>query len=132
MRQLALGVLGIALFLIAWQLIGAYRLLGLTWPPLDAVLTVLLDPARRGLFERALGATAGAAALGYAIGLVLGLVLALVMHLLPVIRPGADRMAAVVNAIPGIGLGPILIGTGSQAGTPARLAAIHLFFPSYV
>ncbi|MEJ0068212.1 MAG: ABC transporter permease subunit [Pseudomonadota bacterium] len=125
-------MVGIALFLLAWQLIGEWRLLGLTWPPLDAVLATLLDPARRGLFQRALAATVGAASLGYAVGLALGLSLALVIHLLPLIKSGADRLAAVVNAIPGIALGPILIVTVSQEATPATLAAIHVFFLIYV
>lgn len=132
MRQAALGALGVALFLLAWQLIGAYRLLGLTWPPLDAVLATLMDAGRRGLFARALGATAASAATGYAAGLALGLVLALGMHLLPAIKPGADRLAAIVNAIPGIALGPILIVTVSQEATPVALAAIHVFFLIYV
>jgi NitT/TauT family transport system permease protein len=130
--QVALGSFGIALFLVAWQVIGAYRLLGLTWPPLDEVLATLADPARRGLFERALAATVRAAALGYAAGCALGLGLALLMHLVPAIKPGADRMAAFVNAIPGIALGPILIVTVSQEATPATLAAIHVFFLIYV
>jgi NitT/TauT family transport system permease protein len=107
-------------------------LLGLTWPPLDQVVATLADPARYGLFERAIVATVRSAAIGYAAGLTLGLALAAGTHLAPAIKPGADRMAAVVNAIPGVALGPILIVTVSQEATPATLAAIHVFFLIYV
>ncbi len=122
LAPVALGALGIALFLLAWQVIGQMGWLGLTWPPLDRVLETLVDPARYGLFERALLATVRSAAIGYAAGLGLGLLLAAGTHLLPAIKPGADRMAAVVNAIPGVALGPILIVTVSQEATPASLA----------
>ena len=47
-RDLGLGALGIMLFLGAWQLIGAYQLAGLTWPPLTAVLAYLFNPSRQG------------------------------------------------------------------------------------
>jgi NitT/TauT family transport system permease protein len=31
--DVALAALGIGMFLLLWQIIGAYRLAGLTWPP---------------------------------------------------------------------------------------------------
>jgi NitT/TauT family transport system permease protein len=130
--SIALGALGIAGFLALWQVIGQAHLLGLTWPPLDQVVATLADPARYGLFERAIVATVRSAAIGYAAGLTLGLALAAGTHLAPAIKPGADRMAAVVNAIPGVALGPILIVTVSQEATPATLAAVHVFFLIYV
>ena len=45
------GALGIALFLILWEVIGRYRLVGTTWPPFSTVIDYLLDPARRSLFH---------------------------------------------------------------------------------
>ena len=50
----------------------------------------------------------------------------------PALRPGVDRLATVVNALPGIALGPILIVTLSPAATPMALATINVFFLTYV
>ena len=131
-RDGAAGAAGIVGFLVLWEIIGRLGLAGLTWPPLTSVLTLLLDPNRFGLFQRAVAATVGSAAKGFAIGAVLGFGLAAVMHVLPRLKPGADRLAAVVNAIPGVALGPILIVTFSREATPAALAATHVFFLVYV
>jgi ABC-type nitrate/sulfonate/bicarbonate transport system permease component len=127
-----LGVIGIALFLAAWQIIGAFHLVGLTWPTLTSVLDTLFDPARGPLFVRAVGATFAAAGGGFAIGTVLGVAVAAGVHLAPALRPGVDRLATVVNALPGIALGPILIVTLSPAVTPFALATINVFFLTYV
>jgi ABC-type nitrate/sulfonate/bicarbonate transport system permease component len=127
-----LGLVGIALFLVAWQIIGAYRLLGLTWPTLTSVLGVLFDPARAFVFIHAMGATFSAAGGGFAIGTALGVGVAAAVHMAPALRPGVDRLAAVVNALPGIALGPILIVTVSPAATPLALATINVFFLTYV
>lgn len=130
--QLAAGTFGIGLFLVGWELIGRYRLAGLTWPPLSIVLEFLAAPVRWPLFGRALAATMSSAAIGFVLGVGLGAGLALGVHLLPKLKPGTDRLAAMVNAIPAIALGPLLIVTFDRAGTPAALAAIHSFFLVYV
>lgn len=130
--DLLLGLLGIVLFLGLWQVIGVYRLAGLTWPPLTSVLEALFDPNRRILFAHAMAATFSAAGGGFAIGTALGVAVAAGVHLLPILRPGIDRLAAVVNALPGIALGPILIVTLSPAATPLALASISVFFLTYV
>jgi len=127
-----LGLTGVSLFLAIWQLIGVYRLAGLTWPPLSSVLATLFDPNRTYVFLHAAAATFSAAASGFAIGTVLGVAVAAGVHLAPALRPGVDRLAAVVNALPGIALGPILIVTLSPAATPTALAAISVFFLTYV
>ena len=60
-RKTILAFAGLALFLGAWQVIGTYRLAGLTWPPLSEVVALLADPARWPLFGRALSAKIGRA-----------------------------------------------------------------------
>ena len=42
--DVGLGFAGIAAFLVMWQIIGQYRLVGLTWPTLTSVLGTLFDP----------------------------------------------------------------------------------------
>ena len=78
-----LGALGIALFLALWEVVGRLQLAGISWPPLSAVLEMLLDEDRRALFERALSATLQSTALGYLWGATAGLALAAAAHLLP-------------------------------------------------
>jgi ABC-type nitrate/sulfonate/bicarbonate transport system permease component len=57
MKQTLLGALGIALFLALWEIVGRTQILGISWPPLSDVLEMLTEPARRPLFQRAIGAT---------------------------------------------------------------------------
>jgi NitT/TauT family transport system permease protein len=129
---LGLGALGIGLFLLAWEVMGQRRTLGLSWPPLSAVLEMLLDPSRQALFGRALAATLSAFALGYGLGLVAGVAVAALAHVLPPLRPGMDRTSAVVHAIPSIALAPLFILTLGRDSTPTGLAALHVFFLLYV
>ena len=99
--DVALGVLGISMFLLLWQIIGTYRLAGLTWPPLTDVIETLTDPNRTGLFLRGAKATYSSAAIGFTLGTALGLVMAIGVHLAPPLRLGMDRLASVVNALAG-------------------------------
>jgi len=127
-----LGALGIALFLLAWEVVGRRRMLGLSWPPLSAVLDMLLDPPRQAMFGRALGATLSAFGAGYGIGLAAGVAVAALAHVLPPLRPGMDRASAVLHAIPSIALAPLLILALGRNATPTGLAALHVFFLLYV
>ena len=129
---LALGGLGIGLFLLAWEIVGQKRLLGFSWPALSTVLEMLFDPSRRGLFERALGASLSAMGIGYGLGVVAGVVVAAAAHLAPPLKPGMDRTSAVIHAIPSIALAPLFILTLGRDSTPTGLAALHAFFILYV
>lgn len=130
--RLALGAIGIGLFLLIWQTIGHYRLAGLSWPPLTDVIAFLATPSRFGLFGRAMKATCLAFAEGYVIGALLGVGFAALARLLPSLREGADRTAAVVHAIPSIALAPIFIILLSRETTPVAMTALNVFFVSYV
>lgn len=132
MRRLILGFVGLALFLAAWQIIGHYRLAGLSWPSVTEVLAVLADPDRRTLFLRALSATVAATAIGYVAGVALGLGAASASHLAPAARQGTDRLAAVIHSIPSIALAPVFIVFLSRESTPAAIAAAHAGFVIYV
>lgn len=131
-QDLALGTLGVGLFLVAWEMIGAWQLAGLTWPRLTTVIDFLLDPGRRDLFGRAMAATFSMIAGGYAIGLVLGLGLASLVHLVRPLRPGFDRLAGTVHAIPAIALAPIFIVLLSRDVVGMAIAALNVFFAIYV
>lgn len=132
LARIVLGALGIAIFLLAWQLIGAYRLAGLTWPPLDTVLAFLLDPSRRTLFERAVAASALSVGTGYALGTLVGIGLGFVSHLSTPLRPGIDRLFAVIHAIPLIAVAPLFIVLVNRDAAPACIAGLFVAYIIYV
>jgi len=132
MKSSALGALGIAIFLALWEVVGRTGLAGISWPPLSDVLETLTDASRLPLFQRALSATLASTALGYAWGTTAGLALAALAHLLPPLRRGSDRLAAVLNSVPSIALGPIFLVLVSRESTPAAVSSIHVFFIVFV
>lgn len=131
-QRAAYGAAGLALFLIGWQIVGAMGWGGLAWPPLTDVAALLADRNRWPLLGRALGATTSAMAMGYVLGAALGLGAAVSSHLFPVMRRGSDRLAAVVNSIPSIALGPVFIVFLSRESTAIAIAAAHVAFILYV
>lgn len=131
LRSLLYGLLGCALLLSSWELLGRSGVLGKTLPPLSQVLRVYGEGPRRALLLRSAAATLASAAIGYAAGACLGAAVAVLAHLVPWLRGGLDRMAVLVNALPVIALGPVLIITAGRQGTPAALAAVPVFFLLY-
>jgi ABC-type nitrate/sulfonate/bicarbonate transport system permease component len=130
--SVALATLGIVAFLILWEIIGRFRLVGLSWPPLTDVLAFLIEPARWGLFGRALRASLEALIIGYILGLLTGLSVGIAAHLFLRLKAGLDRLSAFVNAIPSIAIAPIFIIFVGMQTTPAALAALTTFFVIYV
>ena len=131
-KNFIFGILGIASFFIFWQIIGHFQLAGLSWPSLTDVLKFLLDPERHGLFIRATVATFRSAVMGFLVGALVGVFLASSALLLPILRDGSDRFAAVINSVPSIALGPIFLILIDREATPAGVASIHVFFVVYV
>lgn len=131
-QRLLLGAIGIGLFLLAWEMIGTWRLAGMTWPPFSTVVLFLFSPSRQALFLRAMGASFSMAGGGYLLGMAAGLLLAALVHMAPMLRPGIDRLASVVHAIPPIALAPIFIVLLSREVTGMAIAAINVFFIVYV
>jgi ABC-type nitrate/sulfonate/bicarbonate transport system permease component len=130
-RGLVYPAVGCLLLLCAWEVIGRNGLLGKTFPALSQVLRVYEDGPRRELLVRSTTATLGSAAAGYATGVCLGAAVAIFAHLIPLLRGGLDRMAVLVNALPVIALGPVLIITAGREDTPAALASVPVFFLVY-
>jgi ABC-type nitrate/sulfonate/bicarbonate transport system permease component len=131
-QEIVFGAIGIGLFLMLWQIIGVYRLAGLTWPPLTQVLAFLFDPSRQALFLRASGATFSMALLGYLAGGIAGIAVAAIVHMFPMLRPGTDRLSGVIHAIPAIALAPIFIVLISRDYTGMAIAALNVYFVLYV
>jgi ABC-type nitrate/sulfonate/bicarbonate transport system permease component len=129
--RLIYPALGCLVLLCAWEFAGRTQLLGSTFPALTDVLQVYADLPRRALLLRSAAATLGSAAVGYLAGVCLGGAVALLAHLVPVLRGGLDRLSVLVNALPVIALGPVLIISAGRQDTPAVLASIPVFFLLY-
>jgi NitT/TauT family transport system permease protein len=132
MKKAAYMVLGQLSILAAWQLLAQSGAAGLTVPTPANVVRVYLQTRFAALLFRSAIATVTSAAGGLAAGAVLGSVTAVVSYLLPPLRPGLDRLAVTVNAIPAIILGPIFILLVSRELTPMLLATIAVFFLIHV
>jgi NitT/TauT family transport system permease protein len=126
------GIAGTLLLLIVAELIGRYQLAGRAWPPLTDVVEYVAAPSGTSLLWRNSLVTLTAAAEGFAIGVavaVLGAALALVV---PLLRPGLDRFAAILHAVPTIALAPLLITTVGRDDTPMVIAALSVGFVMFV
>jgi NitT/TauT family transport system permease protein len=132
LRAAIYPAIGCTLLLAAWEVAGRTGMLGRSFPALSQVFHVYEDAPRRALLVRSAIATVGSAATGFAAGICLGIATAIIAHLLPLLRGGLDRLAVLVNALPVIALGPVLIITAGREDTPAALAAIPVFFLLYV
>jgi len=132
LQRLLLGLVGIGMFLGLWQLIGTYRLAGLTWPPLTDVLVFIADPSKQTLFLRAMSASFTAVAVGYGIGVIAGIALAMLGRVATVLRPGLDRLIAVIHAIPLVALAPLFMVAANRDATPPSIAALGVFYMIYV
>jgi ABC-type nitrate/sulfonate/bicarbonate transport system permease component len=130
-RALIYPLVGCALLLAAWEVAGRNGLLGKTFPALSEVLRIYGEGPQRALLIRSTAATMASVVAGYTAGACLGAAVAVLAHLLPLLRGGLDRLAALVNALPVIVLGPVLIITAGRQDTPAALAAVPVFFLLY-
>ncbi|WP_150306557.1 ABC transporter permease [Planctomonas psychrotolerans] len=130
--KVAYAIAGGALLIVLTQLIGTFELAGRAWPPLADVLSYVLTPTGAGLLVRNSLVTFTSAAQGFALGsavAVLGAALALVV---PMFRPGLDRFAAILHAVPTIALAPLLITTVGREDAPAVIAALSVGFVMFV
>jgi NitT/TauT family transport system permease protein len=130
--QIALIVAVQLCLLAGWEVLARSGTLGLSVPALSRVLHVYTQPRFEGLLYRSAMATGKSALTGLLVGIAIGVVTALVAHLLPPLRPGLDRLAVTLNAIPAIALGPIFILMVSRELTPALLATIPVSFLIYI
>jgi NitT/TauT family transport system permease protein len=131
-RDLAYGAVGFLALLLAWQIVGITGAAGMSVPTLTAILAIFHRAPLAALLLRSAQATLHSAVFGYACGASLGVATAVAARLLPILRPGLDRLAVTLNAVPAIALGPILIVLAGRELTPALLATIPVFFIVYV
>jgi NitT/TauT family transport system permease protein len=125
-------VVGPLCILLIWETIALSGVAGLTVPTIESVVAIYFQPRFIGLLFRSTLATAGAAILGLFAGTLLGVSTALLAHVAAELRPGLDRLAVTLNAIPAVALGPILVLLVGREHTPAILASVSASFLIYV
>jgi NitT/TauT family transport system permease protein len=121
---------GLVIFVAAWELIGRAELFGPAWPPFTTVLSQWAES--RSTLLGALAVTTYEAAVGWVIGTLLAFLSGVVTVFIRTMRPGLLRLAVVVNSIPVITLGPVLISIFPREVAPVALAALSVYFTTLV
>ena len=131
-RRLSLAVAGVVVLLAAAELVGRTGIAGPSWPPLSDVVIYLGEEDRRRTVVRAATTTLSSAARGLLGGIFVAAVGAAVALLLPPLRPGLDRLAALLHAVPVIALAPLLITTVGRESTSTVVAGLGAGFVMFV
>ena len=130
-RSALLGGLGLPIVVGVWELLGQGEVFGRGWPPASDVFRTTIDDWSQVLGP-ALRNTMWAAARGFVIGLMAGFTLASIRLLVTPLRRGIGRLATLLNSIPWIALGPLIVMLVSTSATPVVFAAMAVFFSSFV
>ncbi len=125
-----LGVVGIIIMLVVWEIAGRQGWLGRGWPPFSAIVDSFID--NRVIFGRAIPATLSEAGKGFLAGILLGLIMAMAGLLAPSLNRGIGRMATLLNSIPWIALGPLMVMVLSSDSVPFTFALLAVFFASFI
>ncbi len=126
------AVAGSVLLVVLAEVIGRFQLAGRAWPPLTDVIAYLAVPASGSLLLRNAFTTLSAAAEGFLVGAILAVLGAALALVVPLLRPGFDRFAAILHAVPTIALAPLLITTVGREDTPMVIAALSVGFVMFV
>jgi NitT/TauT family transport system permease protein len=125
-----LAAAGLVIFVVGWELIGRAELFGRAWPPFTTVLVQWAES--RSTLLGALAITTYEAAVGWVVGALLAVLSGVVTVFIRTMRPGLLQLAVVVNSIPVIALGPVLISIFPRQVAPMALAAISVYFTTLV
>ncbi len=129
-REVLLGAAGVAVLLLAWEVLGRLGLLGRSIPPLSEVLAAIGESG--DILARAAAATGGRALVGGLIGFGIGLVLAAVTAWIPGSASTVVRTAVLINAIPVVALGPVLMSLDARPFIPEIFAALSVLFSTVI
>jgi ABC-type nitrate/sulfonate/bicarbonate transport system permease component len=132
LREAVLPVLGIVVFVAAWEVVGRMGTFGKTFIPLSDLPAEWAKPGRSTLIERAASLTFGRAATGLAVGFVAAVVIAGFASLVPRVRATVNASAVALNSVPWVALGPLLMIVVSRDRAPSVIAGLAAFFPSFV
>lgn len=132
-KKILLGILGALALILAAETVGRLGLAGKAWPaPSDAIFSVLGNKLSSALLFRSLGATLVSAGTGLLIGSVVGVAVGFLGFLFPMLRPGLDQTASILNTIPLVALAPLLITLVGPQGMSVLTAALGSGFAMFV
>ena len=129
-RPAVLGTVGVGILVVGWELVGQAEAFGRGWPPFSDVFGSLIDDWE--ILRRAGAATIWDAARGFVLGMAAGVSLAMIGLLITPLQRGIGRLATLVNSIPWIALGPLIVMVVSSSATPLVFAGLAVFFSSFV
>jgi ABC-type nitrate/sulfonate/bicarbonate transport system permease component len=121
-----LPVLGVVILLGLWQLIGVTHFLGRSVPAPTEVLVAFEQ--KGAILWRSVLATGQRALVGGLIGFVLGLLLAGVTAWFPRSTTPMVRSTVLINAIPIVAIGPVLMSLAARPYIPEIFAALSVLF----
>ncbi|GAA1802206.1 ABC transporter permease [Nesterenkonia flava] len=125
-------MIGGVLLLLAFVEIVARLGISTHWPSLVDVVGYLEEENRRQILWRNTLVTLESSVRGLVVGTVLAVLAGAVSVLVPILRPGLDRFAAIVNAVPLVALAPLFVTTVGADGAPAVVAAMGVGFVVFV
>ncbi|MFI0480093.1 ABC transporter permease [Actinomadura sp. 9N215] len=131
-RRAGASVLGGAVLLALFEVVGRTGAAGSTWPPLSSVLSYSTGEPGRTILVRAAGATVTEAATGLLGGALAGVAAAALGLVVPWLRAGMSQLAVLLSTVPLIALGPVLVTTAGAERTPAVIAALGAGFAVFV
>ena len=128
--SLLAGLLGIGILGVGADIVGRVELFGRGWPPFFDVVVKIFDDW--SFLKRAAWISVSNAIKGFLIGLLAGFLLAAIGVLVKPLRKGIGRLATLLNSIPWIAIGPLIVMVVSSSATPVVFAALAVFFSSFV
>lgn len=131
-RRVVETMIGVILFASAWEIIGRTEALTTAWPPLTEVVATIVDTGQAPRLWRALGVSLGEGSLGALFGVGAALLSALLARVVPLLRRPAERLAVLVEAIPVVALGPLLLVLIPRDNVPVALGASAAYFAAFV
>lgn len=131
-RALALlaGLIGIGLLAVGADVAGRAELFGRGWPPFFEVVVKIKDDW--SFLNRAARISIWDGVRGFVIGLLAGFLLASIGLLVKALNKGIGRLATLLNSIPWIAIGPLIVMVVSSSATPLVFASLAVFFSSFV
>lgn len=131
-RRALFAIGGVVVVLLLAELVGRLQLAGRAWPALSEVVAYAATPTAWALISRNAAVTLSSAGIGFVLGVAVAVLGAMIALVIPVLRPGLDRFAAILHAVPTIALAPLLITTAGRENTPAIIAALGVAFLMFV
>lgn len=127
-----LGLIGLAAIFLGWEIVGRTQLLGRFFLPISTILGVLTAESNRSRLEYALTTTVTEAVIGYGWGFVFGFGAALLSLFIRKSQEGFMTLGVIINAMPTVALGPLLVVVFPRHLAPIITAGISSYFVCFI